>query len=176
MSTIEELLGRNSSSSGPENREYGHRDPSRWPCDTLCPQRLALTSPTNGGNSVSRYSSFADWGHRFFFMLACSSETSVSHCKTVRCQPRRHSVREVSAVITYFVIERTGTAFRHLFSTDFQSFNPMSDESWTKLWNLLWTFAFKFMLRTEFIIFLIKDEQDMSSGTLFFKKKDTGDN
>jgi hypothetical protein len=36
-----------------------------------------------------------------------------------------------------FVIERTGTAFWHLFLMDFQSFNPMSDENWTKLWNLL---------------------------------------
>jgi hypothetical protein len=23
----------------------------------------------------------------------------------------------------------------------FVNFNPMSDENWTKLWNLLWTFA-----------------------------------
>jgi hypothetical protein len=35
----------------------------------------------------------------------------------------------------FFVTERTGMVFRHL-STDFQSFNPMSDENWTKLWDL----------------------------------------
>jgi hypothetical protein len=29
VSTIEELLERNSSGSGLKNREYGHRDPSR---------------------------------------------------------------------------------------------------------------------------------------------------
>jgi hypothetical protein len=29
VSTIEELLERKSSGSGPENREYGSRDPSR---------------------------------------------------------------------------------------------------------------------------------------------------
>jgi hypothetical protein len=29
VSTTEELLGSNSSGSGPENREYGSRDPSR---------------------------------------------------------------------------------------------------------------------------------------------------
>jgi hypothetical protein len=29
VSTIEELLGRKSSGSGQENREYGRRDPSR---------------------------------------------------------------------------------------------------------------------------------------------------
>jgi hypothetical protein len=29
VSTAEELLGRKNSGSGLENREYGHRDPSR---------------------------------------------------------------------------------------------------------------------------------------------------
>jgi hypothetical protein len=52
MSTIVELLGRNSSSSGLENREYGRGDPLRWPCDTLYQQKLVLTSPTSGGHSV----------------------------------------------------------------------------------------------------------------------------
>jgi hypothetical protein len=51
MSTIEELLGRNSSGSSLENREYGHGNPLRWPRDTLYPQKLALTSPTCGGRS-----------------------------------------------------------------------------------------------------------------------------
>jgi hypothetical protein len=52
MSKIEELLGRNSSGSGLEIREYDRRDPSRWPRGTLYQQKLALTSPTNGGRSV----------------------------------------------------------------------------------------------------------------------------
>jgi hypothetical protein len=38
--------------AGLEIREYGRRDPSRWPRGTLCPQTLALTSPTSGGRSV----------------------------------------------------------------------------------------------------------------------------
>jgi hypothetical protein len=37
---------------GLENREYDHRDPSRWPRDTLYPQELVLTSPKSGGRSV----------------------------------------------------------------------------------------------------------------------------
>jgi hypothetical protein len=45
-------IGRKSSGSGVENREYGRRDPSRWPRDTLYPQKLALISPTRGGLSV----------------------------------------------------------------------------------------------------------------------------
>jgi hypothetical protein len=52
VSTIEELLGRNSSGFGLENREYGRGDPLRWPRDTLYPQKFALTSPTLGGRSV----------------------------------------------------------------------------------------------------------------------------
>jgi hypothetical protein len=41
-----------SSGSCLENREYGCRDPSRWPRGTLYPQKLAITSPTSGGRSV----------------------------------------------------------------------------------------------------------------------------
>jgi hypothetical protein len=34
------------------DREYGRRDPSRWPRGILYPQKLTLTSPTSGGPSV----------------------------------------------------------------------------------------------------------------------------
>jgi hypothetical protein len=50
-STTEELLGRKSSGSGLESREYGRRDPSQWPRGTLNSQELALTSHTDGGRS-----------------------------------------------------------------------------------------------------------------------------
>jgi hypothetical protein len=52
VSTIEELLGGNSSGSGLENREYGREGPLSWPRDTLHLRKLALTSPTIGGRSV----------------------------------------------------------------------------------------------------------------------------
>jgi hypothetical protein len=42
VSTTEELLGRNSSGSGQENREYDWGDPLRWPRNTLNPQKLVL--------------------------------------------------------------------------------------------------------------------------------------
>jgi hypothetical protein len=46
VSTTEELLERKSSCSGLESREYGCRDPSRWPRGTVYPQKkLALISP-----------------------------------------------------------------------------------------------------------------------------------
>jgi hypothetical protein len=51
MSTTEELLGRNSSGSSLEKREYGRGDPLRRPRDTNYPQKLVLTSPTSGGCS-----------------------------------------------------------------------------------------------------------------------------
>jgi hypothetical protein len=52
MSTIEEVLGRNSSGSGVKRREYGRGDPFRLPRDTLYPQKFTLSSPTSGGRSV----------------------------------------------------------------------------------------------------------------------------
>jgi hypothetical protein len=52
VSTIEELLGRNSSGFCLENREHSRGDPPRWPRDTLYPQTLALTSSKSGGRSV----------------------------------------------------------------------------------------------------------------------------
>jgi hypothetical protein len=52
VSTIEELLERKSNGSGLESREYGRRDQLRGPRGNLCPQKLALTSPTSGDRSV----------------------------------------------------------------------------------------------------------------------------
>jgi hypothetical protein len=52
VSTIKELLGRNNSGFGLENREYGREDPLRWPRGTLYRQKLALTRPKIGGHSI----------------------------------------------------------------------------------------------------------------------------
>jgi hypothetical protein len=52
VSTVEELLGRNSSGSSLEIREYSCGDPLHWPCDTLYPQKLTLLSPTSGSHLV----------------------------------------------------------------------------------------------------------------------------
>jgi hypothetical protein len=58
-----------SSGSCPQNREYGRRDPSRWPRDNLYPQKLAIISPTSGGRSVSIVRSRTQtW---IFFMFGC---------------------------------------------------------------------------------------------------------
>jgi hypothetical protein len=51
--TIEELLGRKSSSSGPENRDHGRTGSITLNYVIhLYQQKLALTSPTSGGRSV----------------------------------------------------------------------------------------------------------------------------
>jgi hypothetical protein len=58
VSTTEELLGRKNSGFDLENREYGCRDPSRWPRGTHYPQKLVLTSPTSGGRSRTQATEF----------------------------------------------------------------------------------------------------------------------
>jgi hypothetical protein len=67
-STIEELLWRKNSGSGLENRDYGRRDPSRWPRGTPYPQTLALTSQTNRGRSVGIVRSRTQATELFFFI------------------------------------------------------------------------------------------------------------
>jgi hypothetical protein len=49
---LRSCLKEKNSGSGLGDWDYGCRDPSCWPRDTLYPQKLALTSPTVGGRSV----------------------------------------------------------------------------------------------------------------------------
>jgi hypothetical protein len=52
VSTTEELLGRKSSGSRLENRNYGRRQPAALTKGHLYQQKLALTSPTSASRSV----------------------------------------------------------------------------------------------------------------------------
>jgi hypothetical protein len=72
VSTIEELLERKVSGSGPENRDYGRRGSAAL--TTRHPsirKSLALTSPTSGGRSVSIVRSRTQATEFFFF--ACKN-------------------------------------------------------------------------------------------------------
>jgi hypothetical protein len=73
MSTIEELLGRNSSGSSLDNWECRRGDSLRWPHDTLYPQKLALTSPTSGGRSVGIVRLWAKATEFVFAVSICDS-------------------------------------------------------------------------------------------------------
>jgi hypothetical protein len=63
-----------SSGSCLENREYGCRDPSRWPRGTLYPQKLAITSLTSGGRSVGIVRSRTQTMEFLFFLKSTSYE------------------------------------------------------------------------------------------------------
>jgi hypothetical protein len=52
VNATEELLGRKSSGSGLESREYGRMYQSRWPRDSLNSQKLSISSPKSGYSSV----------------------------------------------------------------------------------------------------------------------------
>jgi hypothetical protein len=78
VSTLEELFETKSSDSGLGSREYGHRNPSRWPRGTLYPQKLALTSPTRGVCSVVIVLSRTQAMEYFYYLLFFSFPTSPS--------------------------------------------------------------------------------------------------
>jgi hypothetical protein len=75
VSTTADLHGRKSSGSGLECREYGRRDPSRWPRDTLYPQNVD-TNFADKRRSLDQYNLLADSGHGVCLSLLRSARSS----------------------------------------------------------------------------------------------------
>jgi hypothetical protein len=111
VSTFEELLESNCSGSGLGNREYGRREPSRWPRSTLYLQKLALTSPISGGRSVgivrSRTQATELVRRLIFYGIVIFISNSIS-CSIAgwgdMLQAGRSRVRLTMGVIEYFSV------------------------------------------------------------------------
>jgi hypothetical protein len=108
VSKIEELLGRNSSGFGLENRDYGRGDRLCWPRDTLYPQKLALSSQTSGGRSVG------------IFPLP-PKITELTNCSRLICviqfnlasRPYRYNLRNENSLTRFRVLTAMNTVFKH---------------------------------------------------------------
>jgi hypothetical protein len=97
MSITEELLGRNSSGSGQENREYNRGDPLHWPRNTLYPQKLVLLHQEA---AVARSAQFAGGPKpRSFFYLFIYLLTSTV-CRFCEWLPGRALI--VATVFLFF--------------------------------------------------------------------------
>jgi hypothetical protein len=82
------------------NREYGRRDPSRWPRGILYPQKLTLTSPTSGGRSVGIVRSRTQTMEFFFYVhcwigySACSCHNQLPTYKQIQVTYLKQGVTE----------------------------------------------------------------------------------
>jgi hypothetical protein len=101
VSTIEELLGRKSSCSSLENREYGRRNSSRWPRGTLYSQKLVLTSQTSG-SSIGIVRSRAQATQRFTYKLLLNIRQAIHAYQECFCKSH------VCLGITHFRLHAKG--------------------------------------------------------------------
>jgi hypothetical protein len=102
----EELLGRKSTVSRLEIREYGSRDLSRRERGTLYPQKLTLTSPTSGGRSVGIVRSRIQatefsliWVERVLSCSRDSYEETLANIRPLPWQTKMHTHTKQQAQI-----------------------------------------------------------------------------
>jgi hypothetical protein len=76
LSTTVELLGRKCSGSGLGSREYGRRDPQRWPRDNPLSAKVDI-SFADKRQSLGQCSKLADSGHRVCCLFLGSNAGSV---------------------------------------------------------------------------------------------------
>jgi hypothetical protein len=110
VSTIEELLGRNSSGSGLEIREYSRGDPLCSPRNTLYPQKDG-TNFADERWSLGRHNWLADQGHGVFLFTTLPSLNvnapscvKPSYCMVRACSYKIHTVCHSSSHCPVFFI------------------------------------------------------------------------
>jgi hypothetical protein len=100
VSITEELLGRNSSGSGQENREYDRGDPLRRPRNTLYPQKLVILRQETA--ALGRHSSLADQSHGvFFFFIPKDGGDNPPKCRYCLHQIILHHIPENNNIYSY---------------------------------------------------------------------------
>jgi hypothetical protein len=88
--------------SGLEIREYGRRDPSRWPRGTLYQQKLALTSLTSGTRSACIVRSRTEATEFVAFLCSCVNVHSVIvHEEVQKCLQSIGSVVYLDEIKNY---------------------------------------------------------------------------
>jgi hypothetical protein len=90
---LQQLIFNYGSVSGLKTQEYGRRNPSRWPHDTLSLEKLALTSLTSSGISVGIVRSQIEATELDFLFYGPVYEHP--HTKVSICKPSRRRVENV---------------------------------------------------------------------------------
>jgi hypothetical protein len=90
---LRSYLKEKCSGSGLENRNYVRRDQLCWSLNTLCPQKLAPTSPTSGGRSVDIVRSWSKANLLVISYFICFSQNGYGYRMLVYIKHYWNSLR-----------------------------------------------------------------------------------
>jgi hypothetical protein len=135
VSTIEELLGRKSSGSGLEGREYCHGEASSWPRCTFYSQKLALSLLTSGGRSVGIVRSRTQ-ATKCFAAMVFHTLKSVPYKASFTCK-----LREWNATVHSLKVCRAGGIIGR---------REEKDNTWDNTWEFSFTLTCVGHLSTQF--------------------------